>query len=296
MQTRMGYKSIFAKIVCLTHLKKEFSWMLLISCRDHRFRLGVWTMSKTVVVSDLHVDRWDEMKLRKFLDFLYYVRFNASCLVINGDLMDFPPFEGKEISETCRRVLYELAQLPMAGVRIVYLPGNHDIALRGFPISLPRVQIVYPSTVLQFNRVKVYIEHGHYYDPLFNGGYEILDGLRKFTGYDIGKIAVDTWKAATRFLQRAREDQSGNEVGPSDHSAVFLERWRHKASEIHRENGYDFVVFGHTHSPKGPAEEPTHYLNTGDWVTHMTVTEFSEDGVPQQYDWNDQPRVAIAAA
>lgn len=252
-------------------------------------------MARTVVVSDLHTDRWTAERLEIFLDFLQYVRRHARCLVLNGDLLDFPPLGRRSIDERSRRVLAELAQLPFFGVRVVYLPGNHDIAFRGFPLSLPQLEIVYPSKILDIGGKRVYIEHGHDYDPLFNRPYEILDGIRKFTGYDVGKIMVDTWKAVTRLLQRCNPDQTGNEVGRQDQGSLFLRGWTQKAREIHAREGYDFVVFGHVHTPKGPDEDPPFYINTGDWVTHMTVTEFDEGGRARQYDWQDRAAASISA-
>lgn len=249
-------------------------------------------MEKVVVVSDLHADRWDPDRFAAFRDFLYYVRSSAKRLVLNGDLLDLPPVEGEELSDQVKSVLGELVALPLTGVELVYLPGNHDIALRGLPMTLPNFQLAYPRVLFEIGPKRVYVEHGHYYDPLFNGGYDMLEALRKFTGYDVGQIAVDTWKAITRLLQRTDPSGGENEVGRADLPAGLRQLWEEAAERVREEYPCDYVLFGHTHSPKPPGEEPDFYINTGDWETHMTVTEFGPDGVPSQYDWAEHPRVS----
>ncbi len=93
---------------------------------------------KLVVVSDLHVDRWQkESKFEQFEDFLLYVQREAHTLVVNGDTLDLPPIEGEEVSASSKRALLALLQVPLRGVRLVYVVGNHDIAFRGWPINLP---------------------------------------------------------------------------------------------------------------------------------------------------------------
>lgn len=243
---------------------------------------------KLMVVSDLHADRWtDAATFEQFEDFLVYVRREAQTLVVNGDVLDLPPIEGEEVSAASKRALFALLQVPLQGVRLVYVVGNHDIAFRGWPIDLrPFLRIVYPFEVVELAGRRIRIEHGHYYDPLFNGGYDILAGIRKFLNYDVGKVAVDTWKAATRYLQRLAPDRGTSAVGRADEPAIFG-RWTDAAARL-KEAGFDLVLFGHIHHPKGPDESPSYYINTGDWVDHRTVTEIDESGKVAQFDWRER--------
>lgn len=243
---------------------------------------------KLIVVSDLHVDRWqEEATFQQFEDFLVYVRREGHTLVVNGDLLDLPPVEGEEVSASSKRALLALLQVPLVGVRLVYVVGNHDIAFRGWPVDLGGlVRIVYPVEDVTQGGRRIHIEHGHYYDPLFNGGYDILAGINKFLKYDVGKVAVDTWKAATRFLQRVVPETGRSLVGRLDDPSAFG-RWHEAATRL-KEAGADLVVFGHIHSPKGPDEEPSFYVNTGDWVDHTTVTEVDETGTPSQFEWRER--------
>lgn len=240
---------------------------------------------KLVVVSDLHVDRWEsEEKFQQFDEFLLYVRREAHTLVVNGDVLDLPPTEGERISESSKRVLLSLLQLPLQGIRLIYVVGNHDIAFRGWPIELGNLlRIVYPFEVVEVAGRRIRVEHGHYYDPLFNGGYDILAGIKKFTNYDVGKIAVDAWKAITRLLQRVSPDTGKSEIGRGNEPAIFV-RWKEAAERL-KDAGFHYVMFGHIHSPKGPETEPPYYINTGDWVDHTTVTEVDSLGRATQFEW-----------
>lgn len=244
--------------------------------------------AKLIVVSDLHVDRWkSQEKFRQFDDFLLYVRREAHTLVLNGDVLDLPPTEGERVSDESKRVLLSLLQLPLQGIRLVYVVGNHDIAFRGWPLELGSVfRIVYPFEVVEVAGRRIRIEHGHYYDPLFNGGYDILAGIQKFLNYDVGKIAVDTWKAATRLLQRVSPTTGQSEVGRANEPALFG-RWKEAAERL-KAAGFHYIMFGHIHSPKGSDTEPSYYINTGDWVDHTTVTEVDASGRPSQFEWTER--------
>lgn len=145
----------------------------------------------TIVISDLHIDYWTKRKIRgksrkeHFFDFLQWcLDTGVRELVINGDIMDLPPYRGQfafqETPETCdadgnciaRQVVERLVQFG-AKVPVTYVFGNHDIGLSGFRCmgekditGLGNVNLCYPNYVIpDIGGSRFLIEHGHFYDP-----------------------------------------------------------------------------------------------------------------------------------
>jgi len=138
----------------------------------------------TIIVSDLHVDTWTDRKLGTgktkrdhffhFLDWCEKVGIRE--LVLNGDLMDLPPWEGQESfregPSIARDTVERLVELS-SRIQITYVPGNHDIGISGFRCmgqysirSLRNVNVCYPAYVInEYPESTVLIEHGHFCDP-----------------------------------------------------------------------------------------------------------------------------------
>ncbi len=143
-------------------------------------------LSRRIVVSDLHIDTWvdcemgPEHKPRKdyFFAFLdWCLRSGVRELVMNGDLMDLPPYLGQEGStadpEVVREVLERLLQFACQ-VPVSTIFGNHDIGvsgMRNFGLTgvpaLDKATFHYPNYVIDdYPDSTIIIEHGHRYDPV----------------------------------------------------------------------------------------------------------------------------------
>jgi UDP-2,3-diacylglucosamine pyrophosphatase LpxH len=146
-----------------------------------------------MIVSDLHVDTWDERlygqgarrkkKLDHWADFLAFCeQASVDEVIIDGDLMDAPPYEGNvsftsEIAREAVRLLLDYASKHS----VTYVFGNHDIGISGIrcdrgktPLGLTDMCLVYPRYAVQTDPITdankatastVLIQHGHLYDP-----------------------------------------------------------------------------------------------------------------------------------
>ena len=143
-------------------------------------------MRRTIVVSDLHVDTWTDRPIGHtgksrlehfftFLDWCEHVQIRE--LVINGDLMDLPPYHGflafsgasaPIVKAVIERLIQFAARTP---VTVIY--GNHDIGMSGFRcmgadsiLPLRNASFCYPNYVIDdYPTSTILIEHGHFYDP-----------------------------------------------------------------------------------------------------------------------------------
>lgn len=147
----------------------------------------------TIIISDLHIDDWTDRKIRGKTRMQHFFEFLAWCeqedvgeLIINGDLMDMPPYKGQCVfqpapcdpenqpasTECISRPVVERLLEYGSKRKITYVFGNHDIGLSGFrcegPNNIAGLQSAcfsYPNYRFQVAGTAVLVEHGHFYDP-----------------------------------------------------------------------------------------------------------------------------------
>jgi UDP-2,3-diacylglucosamine hydrolase len=247
-----------------------------------------------ILISDLHVDRWDRERKERFFDFVDFVEKNAQALYVLGDIFDFPPLKGETVWPRHKLLITRLLDLPKKGIPLVYLIGNHDISLRGIELYEKDFTITYCDAKRPLEREifgkKAYMDHGHFYDPLFQDHlYEAAEFLRSVTGKAVDQSAVDFWRDVVRIFQRNPKDKPTVKTHDRQQIGVperFLKIWEQAAEQLLKRMRYDVVFFGHTHAPNIIETEAKNqwYVNTGDWLTHSTYVEFTDTGISLK-DW-----------
>jgi UDP-2,3-diacylglucosamine hydrolase len=209
----------------------------------------------------------------------------ADSLYIVGDLFDLWFEYASVIPRRFIRIVCGLERLRRSGVEIHYLFGNHDCWMeRFFPDEMGIAVHSEPVTpVLQ--EKKFYIAHG--------------DGLaRKDVGYRILKkivrnpivlrlyktlhpnLAFGTASFFSRLSRNHRPIKDRDQEYAGCARALFAE-------------GYDCVVFGHTHRPFALEENGRTYLNLGDWMKHFTFGRLEQGRLTLEH-WQPGKRVQNA--
>ena len=180
-------------------------------------------MARTIIVSDLHVDTWRgerygraprrKNKLAHWCDFLDWCEEKQiDELIINGDLMDAPPYDGNTcfISPIARQAVERLI-LYARKRKVTYVYGNHDIGISGLRCAgdgnltpLRNVSLYYPDYVLHTNSSTLLLQHGHLFDPA------LLLYVRDLhvRTYLTSNLQAFTW------VQQRRDAQTGERVQP----------------------------------------------------------------------------------
>jgi Uncharacterized protein conserved in bacteria len=147
------------------------------------------TRNKIVVVSDVHLgidDRYSEtLKNRTFfIEFLRQLQSTTDVreLVLDGDFLDdwflpvyYPTYTDvaqfyKDAIATNQAVFDELNNITKSGIKLVYIPGNHDMTLAADILqeAVPNIVQVWDADGLGLyytgDRNEIAIEHGHRYD------------------------------------------------------------------------------------------------------------------------------------
>jgi UDP-2,3-diacylglucosamine pyrophosphatase LpxH len=180
-------------------------------------------VSRYIVVSDLHVETWtaepfgegarQKTKLAHWCDFLRWCEAQPiDELIVNGDLMDAPPYDGN-VSFTSAIAQEAVARLLQyaAGHTVTYVYGNHDIGISGLRCSagqgltsLQRLNLYYPGCVLPTSGSVLLIQHGHLYDPAL---------LLYIRDLDVRTYLVSHFEAF-QWVQQRRNPITGKQAQP----------------------------------------------------------------------------------
>lgn len=228
-----------------------------------------------VVLSDIHLGTYG-CHARELHNYLKNIQ--PKTLVLNGDIFDIWYFKKsyfpKEHMEVVRRIL----KMAVQGTKVYYLTGNHDDLLRKFgELSLGLIHLR-NKLVFQIDGKTHWVFHGDVFDAsiqrarwlarLGGEGYDLLirinrtiNNARRLFGY-----------APVSFASKVKKSVKG--------AVKFISDFEDTAIQLAAEKGYDYVVCGHIHRPQirdvvAENGKTVTYLNSGDWVEHLTSLEFS---------------------
>ena len=225
-------------------------------------------------------------------DFLEFAAGASSGLLINGDLFDVWIASRHFVVRHHIRVLARIADVVDAGVPVYFVGGNHDAIEWGGSMlrdDLGVTLLEEPARLVLAGR-RVLVVHGDGVRPgsmEYRKRHPVLRS-RVFRwlaqrAFHLDRIAdaVAATSGTPRLVAR-RQRGEGTEPTPA---AAQLETWAREA--LSRARDVDLVIAGHSHHPALVEVEPGRfYLNTGDWISHMTYGVLPGGGAaPELHRW-----------
>ncbi len=185
---------------------------------------------------------------------------DAERLVILGDLFDYW-FEYKRvIQKGYYRFFCALKNLAEKGVKIDYVIGNHDFLHRDFFAEEFGATLHEDAFVTEFFGKKFYLAHGDGLLPN-DTGYKILKAIlrNKFIQRLYSLVHPDTGiKIAMNSSKKSRKYTSQKNYGEQNALRKFAEK---KIDE-----GFDYVILGHSHVMENVNYNNGFYINLGSWL------------------------------
>jgi UDP-2,3-diacylglucosamine pyrophosphatase LpxH len=239
---------------------------------------------RTLFISDIHLGT-RSCQAELLLDFLKHN--DADTIYLVGDVIDFWRVRrGAVWPQAHNDVLQKLLRKVRKGTRVVFIPGNHDEAMRDYcgmhfgGIELER-QAIHTTAdgrrylVMHGDEYDVVVRYARWLAFLGDRGYELalwsnwpLNFVRRCFG-------LGYWSLSSYLKQRVK-------------SAVnFIGEFERNLAEEARRRQVDGVICGHIHHAASHDIDGIHYINTGDWVESCTAVCETRSGDFELVRWLD---------
>ncbi len=240
---------------------------------------------RTVFISDLHLGT-PGCKADCLLDFLQHVE--SEYLYLIGDVVDGWRLKKKWFwPERHGQILRALLARSRRGTRVVYLPGNHDEALRKrIGRGFAGVRVLHDVIHQTADGRRLLVIHGDAFDGVCTdmqwlarlGSIAYDAALQVNTGFNLLRrwLGLGYWPLSA-FL-KAKVKAAVN----------FVERYEHSLAAEARRRAVAGVVCGHVHKPEIRTIEGVQYFNDGDWVESCSALVEHMDGRMELVHWAER--------
>lgn len=232
------------------------------------------TYYRAVFLSDAHLG-FRGANTTALLSFLKSIQCDYLYLV--GDILDLWEMKKKILWDAnCSAIIRQILKLAKHGTKIIYLPGNHDDAIRSFlPLAFGEEIVVQDEALhITTDGTRFLLIHGDQFDTVVGHvkwlavlGSTIYDWLL-ISNDILHKIRVKLgyhsyWSLAGYLKQKAKRAVS------------FVKDFEYSVIHYAINHQCDGVIVGHIHSPK--IFETTEkgrefvYVNCGDWVESLLL-------------------------
>jgi UDP-2,3-diacylglucosamine pyrophosphatase LpxH len=233
-----------------------------------------------VVVSDLHLGTY-ACRAREFVTYLKSI--SPRLLILNGDIIDGWQFSKHYFPGVHMEVIQEILALLSSGIRVIYITGNHDELLRRYSdLQVGNFQLT-DKIVIGINGKTTWIFHGDVFDHTTKGQAKLWTKLGS-NGY-ASLLAINGFINRLMKLAGKKKLSLSKKIMEQFHRRmVNIDAFETMIAELAIEKKYDSVICGHIHQPQKRLVKTDKgfvtYLNSGDWVEHLTALEYHDD------DWH----------
>ena len=238
---------------------------------------------RAVFISDIHLGT-RTAQAEALLDFLRH--HDADTIYLVGDIIDFWRVRrGAYWPQSHNDVLQKLLRFVRKGARIVFIPGNHDEAIRDFSgMHFGGIEIRLNAMHQTCTGERYLVMHGDEFDVVMrtakwlaflgDRGYELALWFNNPLNWARRHLGLGYWSLSSYLKNRVK--QAVSFIGAFE-DAVAAEAARH---------GVEGIVCGHIHHAADRMIGTTRYLNCGDWVESCTAVVEGLDGTMQVIRWS----------
>ena len=237
---------------------------------------------RTVFLSDLHLGT-RACKAEFLLDFLRHVKAEQIYLV--GDIVDGWALKRSWYwPQAHADVVQKLLKRARKGVRVVFVPGNHDECFREYvEHDFGSIEIVRETVHETADGKRLLVCHGDEYDVVCTRARWLA--LLGDWGYTAA-VHVNGWFNKLRSLTgRPYWSLAGYLKRKVKSALTFIDDFENELVKVAAERGLDGVVCGHIHEAKVREIDGRLYCNDGDWVDSCTALVEHFDGRLELVDW-----------
>lgn len=230
-----------------------------------------------VVVSDVHLGTYG-CRAKELVAYLKSIA--PSILILNGDIIDGWQFSKRYFPAAHMAVIKEILNLMTKGTRVFYITGNHDELLRRYADFQLSNFTLTDKLVLEIDHKMTWIFHGDVFDNATKGSAKVLAKLGS-SGYEMLILFNRFVNFLLKTIGKERVSISKRVMAGVNKAMSKINDFETIAAELAISKKYEYVICGHIHQPqKRVVETPegkVTYLNSGDWVEHLTSLEYCQN-------------------
>jgi UDP-2,3-diacylglucosamine pyrophosphatase LpxH len=246
---------------------------------------------RTLFISDLHLGT-KGCQSHLLLDFLRTI--DADTIYLVGDIVDGWRLKSswywpQEHNDVVQKLLRKVRK----GVRLIYIPGNHDEFLRDYlGTHFGGIEVVESAVHVSASGERYLVIHGDSFDVvvrhakwlalLGDWAYETALRVNAHVNLVRRRLGLTYWSLSQ--WAKLRVKNAVNFIGDFEHALV---------TEAHRQ-GVDGIICGHIHHAAIRNFSGLKYINCGDWVESCTAVVETYDGEFQLIRWS--PARAVSQA
>lgn len=241
---------------------------------------------RSIFLSDIHLGT-RACQAERLIDFLR--AYDAENLFLIGDIVDFWAMSrGIHWTPAQNTFVQKVLRRARRGERVVFIPGNHDEALReyvGVAFGDIEVHAEYVHALADGRRFLLL--HGDEFDQitrhhrwvaiLGDKAYDLLVRLNGMLSWSRRRLGIaGYWSLAGYAKRRVKK------------ALQFIFDFEDAAIHSARQRGLDGIVCGHIHSATIRPVGALHYVNCGDWVDSCTAIVEHLDGRLELIAWGSR--------
>ena len=241
----------------------------------------------TVWISDIHLG-FRDCKADYLLDFLNHIHCDTLYLV--GDIVDLWSLKRRFCwPQKHYQVMLKFYELAAKGVRVVYVPGNHDDPIRHFSGQLfGPIEIAQEHEYVTADGKRLLIMHGDAMDAYINHSW--LTRVIGDHGYEL-LLFINRWSDRLRkVMGKPYFSLAGLIKSNIKGAKAAIATYEKEALAEAKRRGYDGVVCGHIHYPALREENGLRYANCGDWIENCTALVEDHQGCMRLLHHSDKTR------
>lgn len=239
---------------------------------------------RSVFISDVHLGT-RACQADNLLAFLR--EYPASHLYLIGDIIDFWSMKrGIHWSPAQNTVIQKVLRRARHGERVVFVPGNHDEALRDYcETAFGDIRVEQEFVHETVDGRRLLLIHGDDFDQvtrhhrwvavLGDVAYNLLVNLNGWLSWLRRQLGIAGYWSLAGYAKRRVKT-----------ALQFIFDFEDSVIHHVRERGLDGVICGHIHWAALKEMDGLVYANCGDWVDSCTAIVEHEDGRLEMVEWS----------
>lgn len=250
---------------------------------------------RAIFLSDIHLGT-RACQAQRLLDFLR--EYDSRYLFLVGDIVDFWAMaqRGPYWSAAMNTVVQKVLKRARHGARVVFVPGNHDEALREYVgSSFGDIEVHRDFVHTGADGTRYLLLHGDEFDVvtkyhrwiavLGDHAYAIVVRANVLLSWIRRQLGIPGYWSLAGYAKRKVKT-----------AVSFICDFEAAVVRSVRERGCDAVVCGHIHAAAIKQVDGVTYINCGDWVDSCTAVVEHHDGRMELIDWGLRSAAQLTAA